>query len=117
MRSTRSTSSCIMISMCTSCCCFCVAYLESPSGLERKWRDLLATLTPDVDGKHVLSAFIKHLYNGKRMLLQCRVGELVYSIVGFIASVIDCLRDVLDVIVDLLLIPRSRFGVCTDEVN
>jgi hypothetical protein len=51
------------------------------------------------------------------MFLQSRVGELVDSIVGLVASVIDCLRDVLDVFVDLLLFCRRRLGVGTNEVD
>ena len=106
-----------MISMCTSYFCCCKAYLESPSGLERKWRDFLATSTPDIDSKHALSAFVEHLHDGKGMFLQRRVGKLVYSIIGFIASVVNCLRNVLDVFVYLLLISRSRVGVRADEID
>jgi hypothetical protein len=51
------------------------------------------------------------------MFLQSRVGELIDSIVGLVASVINCLRDVLDVFVDLLFFCRCRLGVGTNEID
>lgn len=41
------------------------------------------------------------------MLLQSGVRKLLHSLVGAISGVIDCLRDVLDVVVDLLLFGRG----------
>jgi hypothetical protein len=117
MRSTRSTSSCITVSTYTICFHCCTAYLESPSGLEREWWDLFAPSTRDVDSKHTLSAFVQHLHDGKGVLLQGRIGQLVHSIVGLVASVVDCLRNVLDVFVDLLLVPWSRVGVRANEID
>jgi len=51
------------------------------------------------------------------VLFQRRVGKLIYSIIGLITSVVDCLRDILDVLVNLLLVTWRRIRVRADEVD
>lgn len=51
------------------------------------------------------------------MFLQSRVGKLLHSIVGAVASVIDRARDVLYQLVDLLLLSWCGVGTGADEVD
>jgi len=92
-------------------------HLESPGCLESKGWNPLATSVPNIDSKHVLSAFIEYFDDRNSMLLQSRIGHLVHSIVRLVSGVIDRLRNVLDVLVDLLLIGGRRLGVRADQVD
>jgi hypothetical protein len=82
-------------------------YLESPGSLERERWNLVTTSIANVDSKHVLSTIIQDFDHRNSVFLQSRVRELVDGVVGPVSSIIDCSRDVLDVVVDLFLFGRA----------
>jgi hypothetical protein len=82
-------------------------YLESPGSLERERWNLVTTSVANVDSKHVLPTIIQDFDHRNSVFLQSRVRELVDSVVGPVSSIIDCSRDVLDVVVDLFLFGRA----------
>lgn len=117
MRSTRSTSSCFMVSAWTRTGGLLQSYLQSPCSSERKWRNSFTTPASYVDRKHVLPAFIKNLHDGNCMLLQRWVRELIDSLVSFVAGIINCLRDILNVFVNSLLVCGRGVRVGANEVD
>ena len=82
-------------------------YLQGSRRLESERRYFVTSTIADVNVQHIAPAVIKNLNNRDRMFLQSRVGKLLHSLVGAVACVVDCSRDVLYVVVDLLL-----FGWC-----